>query len=49
VVGVVLREWRRCRRLTYGTIAFALLVLIVAVLALTYGNHIAETSAPAGS
>jgi L-rhamnose-H+ transport protein len=49
VVGVVLREWRRCRRLTYGTIAFALLVLIVAVLALTCGNHIAETSAPAGS
>ncbi len=42
VVGIALREWRACRRLTHQTIALALLVLVGAVLLLTYGNHIGE-------
>ena len=45
VVGVVLREWRECRRVTHRTVAAAILVLIGAVLSLTYGNHVAETLA----
>jgi L-rhamnose-H+ transport protein len=46
VVGVAFREWRSCRRLTHGTIAFALLVLVGAVLCLTYGNYLGEQAAP---
>jgi L-rhamnose-H+ transport protein len=42
LMGVLLREWRQCRRLTHTTIGFALAVLIGAVLLLTYGNHIGE-------
>ena len=40
LVGVLLREWRQCRRLTHRTIAIALAVLIGAVLLLTYGNYV---------
>jgi L-rhamnose-H+ transport protein len=39
LVGVALREWRGCRRMTDTTIVFALLVLTAAVLLLTYGNY----------
>ncbi len=42
VVGIALREWRTCRRLTHGTIASALVVLVAAVLLLTYGNHLGD-------
>jgi L-rhamnose-H+ transport protein len=42
VVGVVLREWRACRRLTHTTIAGALLILVGAVLLLTYGNYVGD-------
>ena len=42
LVGVALREWRRCRRLTDATITFALLVLVGAVLLLTYGNFLGD-------
>lgn len=42
VVGLVLREWRQCRRLTRTTVGLALLVLVGAVLLLTYGNYTAE-------
>jgi cytochrome b subunit of formate dehydrogenase len=41
-MGVMLREWRQCRRLTHTTIALALLILVAAVLMLTFGNRIAE-------
>ena len=41
-MGVALREWRRCRRLTDATITFALLVLVGAVLLLTYGNYLGD-------
>jgi hypothetical protein len=36
LVGIALRESRACRRLTDRTIALALLVLVAAVLLLTY-------------
>ena len=42
IVGIVLREWRACRRLTHQAITFALLVLVGAVLSLTYGNKIGD-------
>ena len=42
LMGVLLLEWRQCRRLTHTTIGFALVVLVAAVLLLTYGNHIGE-------
>ena len=42
LVGVALREWRRCRRLTGVTVNFALLVLVAAVLLLTYGNYLGD-------
>jgi L-rhamnose-H+ transport protein len=42
VVGVALREWRACRRVTHGTIAVALVVLTAAVLLLTYGNYLGD-------
>jgi L-rhamnose-H+ transport protein len=45
LVGVVLREWRQCRRLTHRMIGSALAVLIVAVLLLTYGNYIGDLAA----
>ncbi len=42
LVGILLREWRACRRLTHRTLAGALAVLITAVLLLTYGNYVGE-------
>ena len=45
VVGLALREWRQCRRLTHRTVGFALALLVVAVLLLTYGNHLGELEA----
>ena len=42
LVGVAFREWRGCRRRTHLAITAALLVLVVAVLLLTYGNHLGE-------
>ena len=49
LVGVVLREWRTCRRLTHATISFALLVLTAAVLSLTYGNYKGDQAAQAAA
>jgi L-rhamnose-H+ transport protein len=45
LVGVALREWRRCRRVTRATVTFALLVLVGAVLLLTYGNYLGDQAA----
>jgi L-rhamnose-H+ transport protein len=47
LVGVVLREWRRCRIATDLTIAFALIVLSASVLLLTYGNYLGDKAAKA--
>jgi L-rhamnose-H+ transport protein len=46
LVGILFREWRQARRPTRRTIAAALLVLIAAVLALTYGNYLGEHPGP---
>ncbi|MGH7992024.1 MAG: L-rhamnose/proton symporter RhaT [Limisphaerales bacterium] len=40
LMGVLLHEWRQCRRLTHTTVGLALAVLVAAVLLLTYGNHL---------
>ena len=48
LVGILLREWRLCRRFTHRMIGLALAVLIVAVLLLTYGNYIGEVLAAKG-
>lgn len=45
LMGVLLREWNQCRRLTHTIIGLALVVLVTAVLFLTYGNHIGELAA----
>jgi L-rhamnose-H+ transport protein len=45
VVGWVLHEWRGARRATKLAVGLAFLVLVGAVLALTYGNHLAEVAA----
>lgn len=42
LMGVLLREWRQCRRLTHTTVGLALVVLVAAVLLLTYGNHLGD-------
>jgi len=42
LLGVILREWRQCRRLTHTTVGLAVVVLVAAVLLLTYGNHIGD-------
>jgi L-rhamnose-H+ transport protein len=42
LLGVLLREWRACRRVTHSVIGLALIILIGAVLLLTYGNRIGE-------
>lgn len=47
VVGIVLREWQPCRRWTRRVLATALLVLVGAVMLLTYGNHLGEEARPA--
>jgi L-rhamnose-H+ transport protein len=39
-VGMVLREWRMCRPRTHKTLRVALILLVVAVLLLTYGNYL---------
>ncbi len=49
IMGVMLREWMQCRRITHRTIAFALLVLVGAVLALTYGNYLGDQPITGGS
>ena len=47
LVGVALREWRACRRLTHTTVRVALAILVCAVLLLTYGNYKGDEAAKA--
>jgi L-rhamnose-H+ transport protein len=44
VLGVIFGEWKGCRARTYTAVALALAVLTVAVLSLTYGNHLGDRS-----
>ena len=41
-LGVVLHEWKGCRPRTWTVIGLGLLVLMAAVLMLSYGNHLGE-------
>ncbi len=45
IVGVALREWRGARPRTQAAVSLAFVVLVGAVLSLTYGNHLAELAA----
>ena len=45
VVGAVLREWRGSRPMTKTAVGLAFVILVGAVLLLTYGNHLAEITA----
>ncbi len=45
LVGLALREWRACGRPARSTIGLALLVLVGAVLLLTYGNYLGDLAA----
>lgn len=45
VVGWVFKEWRGSRSRTKLSVGLAFIVLVGAVLALTWGNHLAEISA----
>lgn len=40
VAGLLLKEWKGCSKLTMRVLILALLVLVVAVLLLTYGNYL---------
>jgi len=42
IVGVALREWRGAQPRTKLAVSLAFIVLVGAVLSLTYGNHLAE-------
>ena len=48
LVGVVLREWRSCRPSTHAAVGSAIVILVTAVLLLTYGNYIGAAAAKAG-
>ena len=48
LIGLVLREWSGCRSRTLAALGAALVVLLAAVLALTYGNYLGDTVAPHG-
>jgi len=45
VVGLVLKEWLPCKPKTRWMLRVALTVLVGAVLALTYGNHLGDIAA----
>lgn len=40
VAGLLLKEWVKCRLKTIATLVLALVILVIAVLALTYGNYL---------
>lgn len=45
LLGLVLREWKGCKRRTWVILGGSLLALIMAVLMLTYGSRLAEFAA----
>ena len=40
VAGLLMKEWVKCRSKTIATLMLALFILVIAVLALTYGNYL---------
>jgi L-rhamnose-H+ transport protein len=45
IVGMALREWKQCRRVTHAIIGAAMAILAASVLSLTYGNYIGNLTA----
>lgn len=45
MAGLLLKEWKGCRPLTWAALAAAILVLLVAVGFLTYGNYLGSAAA----
>src|SRR4030095_9023375 len=45
VAGLLMKEWKGCSRRTKISLAFALVVLTIAVLIITYGNYVAAPAA----
>jgi L-rhamnose-H+ transport protein len=43
VAGLMMKEWKGCRSQTIGMLVTALLVLVAAVLILTYGNYLGSS------
>lgn len=44
ILGIVFREWRGCRARTSFAVMLGLIVLVGAVLALSYGSYLGETA-----
>ncbi|MFT3870711.1 MAG: L-rhamnose/proton symporter RhaT [Nibricoccus sp.] len=44
LVAIVFKEWKRCSPRTHSAIGLGLVVLCAAVLLLTYGNYLGDTS-----
>jgi L-rhamnose-H+ transport protein len=44
VAGLIMREWKNCGTKTTRILALALVVLVLAVLLLTYGNYLGDAS-----
>lgn len=42
IAGLIMKEWKQCSDKTMRVLGIALVVLIIAVLLLTYGNYIGE-------
>lgn len=42
LLGLIMKEWTMCKPRTMKTLSFALIILIAAVLLLTYGNYLGE-------
>lgn len=45
LAGLVLKEWTECRSRTKLILILALVVLVIAVLLITYGNYVGDTAA----
>jgi L-rhamnose-H+ transport protein len=43
VAGLIMKEWKNCSTKTKRILAIALLILVAAVLILTYGNYLGDT------
>ncbi|HMD00918.1 MAG TPA: L-rhamnose/proton symporter RhaT, partial [Ferruginibacter sp.] len=42
VTGLLMKEWKNCSRKTIITLITALVILMIAILLLTYGNYLGE-------
>ncbi|MGC4074086.1 MAG: L-rhamnose/proton symporter RhaT [Nibricoccus sp.] len=49
LVGIVFKEWSRCQKRTYVTLALSLALLIAGKLALDYGNYLGQQTSEAAA